>query len=136
MKVGQAHRAVEHSERALALIRDLGDRRGEGMALGNLADVYALQDDFARAIECYEQSLTIRREVGDLRGAASSSWNLGLLLERQGDLERGVAHMQACVDFERETKHPAAEQDAIRLNGLRQRLLTKTTGESEIDTKP
>jgi tetratricopeptide (TPR) repeat protein len=134
--LGKTDQAVEHCERALAIIRDLGDRRGEGMALGNLADVYALQDNFGRAIECYEQSLTIRREVGDLRGAASSSWNLGLLLERQGDLERAVAHMQACVDFERETKHPAAEQDAIRLNEVRQRLLTKTTDESETDTKP
>ena len=134
--LGTTDQAVEHCERALAIIRDLGDRRGEGMALGNLADVYALQDDFGRAIACYEQSLTIRREVGDLRGAASSNWNLGLLLERQGDLERAVAHMQACVDFEHETKHPAAEQDAVRLNEVRQRLLTKTTDQSETDTKP
>jgi tetratricopeptide (TPR) repeat protein len=120
--LGEIERAIEFYELALAIVHDLGDRRGEGVALGNLADAYAARGDHRRAIEWYERSLAIKREVGDRGGEATSSWNLGLLLEEQGELERAAAHMQVCIDFEREMNHPDAEKDAARLEALLHRL--------------
>jgi len=55
-------------EAAAAAARELGDRRGEGAALGNLGIAYADLGDTRRAIECHEQDLVIAREIGDRQG--------------------------------------------------------------------
>ncbi len=119
--LGEARRAIDFYEQATRIFEEIGDRRAAGSILGNLGLAYADLGDARRAIDCYEQHLAIAREIGDRQGEASTSWNLGLLLEQQGDLERAAELMQLCVDFEREIGHPDAEQDAARLEQVRQR---------------
>ncbi|NJK82252.1 MAG: tetratricopeptide repeat-containing protein [Chloroflexaceae bacterium] len=43
-------------EQALDISRAIGDRRGEGNALGNLGSAYANLDDYPRAIKYHEQA--------------------------------------------------------------------------------
>ena len=51
-----------------AVDREIGDRRGEGNALGNLGLAYHRLGQVERAIGSYEQRLAIAREIGDRRG--------------------------------------------------------------------
>jgi hypothetical protein len=64
-------------ERAAAAAREIGDRRGEGDALGRLGTAYTLLGEPRRAIEHYEQKLAIAREIGDRRGEGATLGNLG-----------------------------------------------------------
>ena len=57
--------------------REIGDRRGEGNALGNLGSAYFQLGDARRAIGYYEQALVISREIGDRRGEGNALGNLG-----------------------------------------------------------
>ena len=64
--------AIGYYEQALAISREIGDRRGEGHDLGNLG--LALRRPGRRrgaAIGYYEQALAISREIGDRRGEGS-----------------------------------------------------------------
>ena len=72
------------SREATGHARDIGDRRGEGNALGNLG---LLQEpgETRRAIEYFEQHLTIAREIGDRRGEGNALWNSALALNSLGD---------------------------------------------------
>jgi len=111
--------------------RQLGERRDEGAFLGNLGLAYAALGETRRAIENYEQALAISREIGDRRGESTHSWNLGLVYEKLGKLGIAVQFMQFTVDFERELRHPDAEQDAAQLEELRARWTAMQGEEGE-----
>ena len=58
--LGQNARAIEYLEQALAIRREVGDRRGESGDLGSLANRYSEIGQNTRAVEYYEQALTDR----------------------------------------------------------------------------
>ena len=55
--MGEVRRAIEFHEQALAIPREIGDRGGEGDALGSLGQAYAALGEVRRAIEFHEQAL-------------------------------------------------------------------------------
>jgi predicted ATPase len=82
---GRLEEAVASLERAAAGFSALGDRRGEGVARGNLADVLADRGDDAAAAEEYQRALASL--AGRHRAAAAViGGNLANLLRRVGDL--------------------------------------------------
>src|SRR5437660_1396800 len=85
VRTGEVRRTIGYYEQHLALAREVGDRQGEGNALGNLGIAYEKLGEPERAIAYYEQALDLARAIGDRRGEARHSWNLGLLVEQQGD---------------------------------------------------
>ncbi|NAS89575.1 hypothetical protein C4E24_07580, partial [ANME-1 cluster archaeon AG-394-G21] len=60
-------KAIEYYEQALAIAREIGDRRGEGNSLGNLGLAYSDLGQEEKAIEYYEQALAIGKEIKDPR---------------------------------------------------------------------
>ena len=60
------------------IAREIGDRRGEGAALGSLGIVYAALGKLRRAMQFFEQTLLIHGEIGDRRGEGNDLWNISL----------------------------------------------------------
>lgn len=83
--LGETSRAIQFCEQQLAIVREIGDRRGEGNALGNLGLAYADLGETHRAIQLYEQRLTIAREIGDRRGEGNALGNLGVAYKNLGE---------------------------------------------------
>ncbi len=77
-ELGEARQAIGLHERRLEMAREIGDRRGEGNALGSLGVAYAALGECDRRSVSYEQRLEIAREIGDQRGKAMSwaTWGL------------------------------------------------------------
>jgi tetratricopeptide (TPR) repeat protein len=69
--------AIDFHEQAPSLRREIGDRQGEAISLGNLGTAYQSLGPCQRAIEFHQQSLEIAREIGDRLGVATSYFNLG-----------------------------------------------------------
>ena len=90
LAMGEAAQSVGHHERALSLSREIGDRRGEGVNLGNLGLAYARLGEVRRAIDYYEQSLVIDREIGDRRGEGANLGNLGFAYARLGEVRKAM----------------------------------------------
>jgi tetratricopeptide (TPR) repeat protein len=57
--------AARFLEKALAIRRAVGDRRGEGMALGLLGDVAKENNRFAAARTHYQAALALNEQVGN-----------------------------------------------------------------------
>jgi tetratricopeptide (TPR) repeat protein len=106
--LGEARRAIEYYEAALAISREIcatstegspewtAGRRGERNRLGNLGNAYADLGQARRAIECHEQALAISREIGDRRGAGANLGNLGNAYAALGETRRAIeCHEQA-----------------------------------------
>ena len=76
------------AEAALAIFRELGDRRGEGTALGNLAILHDQTGSPERARDLYEAALSIHREAGDRQREGVALGNLASLHGDTGSPER------------------------------------------------
>jgi predicted ATPase/class 3 adenylate cyclase len=78
------HATVLH-EQALALSRQIGDRRGIAASLTDLGIVARFRGDHPLASQLHEEALTLWRELRDDRGMASSFHELGRLALDRGD---------------------------------------------------
>ena len=88
---GEYERATALYQESLALLRELGDKRGIAHTLNNLGLVAWHQGNYSEAIAAYEESLALKRQLGDKRGIASSLGNLAIVTWYQGDYERARA---------------------------------------------
>jgi len=56
------------TEQALAIAREIGDRRGRARISATSALHTMTLGETRKALECHEQALAIAREIGDRRG--------------------------------------------------------------------
>jgi predicted ATPase/DNA-binding winged helix-turn-helix (wHTH) protein len=93
-------------EESLAIRRELGDRPGIGVSLGNLGNVAHNQGDYPTSTALQEQSLAIRRELGDRFGTATTLNNLGAVAINQGDYPAARAVLEESLAISRELGNP------------------------------
>jgi predicted ATPase/class 3 adenylate cyclase/Tfp pilus assembly protein PilF len=108
-RVGRMEEAGTGLAQALALYRELRDRRREGSVLGSLGIVHHEQGRMEEARGHYEDALAISREVGDRRAEGSILGNLGNLDSDQGLMEEARAHYLLALDIHREVGDRGAE---------------------------
>jgi len=100
---------------ALAIAREIVDRRGEGAYLGNLGSAYQNLGEPRRAIEFYQQALAMVREIGDLIGVARHSYNLAILYFQQGAPGLALAPAQEAARLFKQIGHTQYERRAEAL---------------------
>jgi tetratricopeptide (TPR) repeat protein len=93
----------------MEIARAIGDRRGEGTALGNLGLAYADLGETRKAIEFYEKALIIDREIGDRRGEGTALGNLGNELYKLGEKDKGITLMKQALGIFEAIESPYAE---------------------------
>ncbi|MAE68945.1 MAG: hypothetical protein CME06_00590 [Gemmatimonadetes bacterium] len=94
--------AIELFSVALALHREIGDRRMEGMTLGGLATFTDEQGDPKGTREKLERALAIHREVFNRRSEATALCNLAIMNQRMGDSTRTRELLEDAVEICRE----------------------------------
>ncbi len=90
-------------QRALALSRDNGNRKGESDALNSLGVTAYYQRFFAEALGYYEQALEIRREIGDRAGEGISLISLAQVNVLVGNYDRAEGHFNAALTIQQTT---------------------------------
>ena len=85
---GQHELGREWLEEALALRRELGDRRGVGMTLGNLGVLAARAGDLERGRSIIGEALALFEATDDAPGQMGMRLNLGNLAADAGEPER------------------------------------------------
>lgn len=70
-------KAIEHYLQSFKVAREIGYRKGEGKALGNLGYAYHSLGDYSKAIEYHQQHLVIANEIGDQWGKGAALGGLG-----------------------------------------------------------
>ena len=116
--LGQVAKAIEYYEQALAIAREIGDRRGEGADLGNLGLAYSALGQVAKAIEYYEQALAIAREIGDRRGEGADLGNLGMAYSALGQVAKAIEYYEQALAIAREIGDRRGEGVGPRQPGL------------------
>jgi len=97
-------RMIALSEEALKEFRDLGDRAGEYLALGNLSWIACQRGDFPSAL--YFESEALARALGD-RGKEATSYNaLSFVYRQTGDFVRAAEAAGKALALYRELEDP------------------------------
>jgi predicted ATPase len=117
-ELGDYSTALPYFEQALQLHRAIGDRRGEGSALNNLAILANNMSDFSLACSYHEQVLLIRRETGDRSGEAISYNNLGLAYLSQAEYSKALACLERALALYRQVGDRDGEDGALLNLGL------------------
>ena len=95
-------KAIDYYEQRLVIAREIGDRRGEGNALGNLGIVYKNLRETDKAIEHHGQALVISREIGDRRGEGNALGSLGIAYSVLGETDKAIEHHEQALVISRE----------------------------------
>jgi tetratricopeptide (TPR) repeat protein len=90
--LGQYQEAIDHHRRSLEISKEIGDRRGEAISLGNSGNCYNSLGRYQEAIDHHRRSLEIKKEIGDRRGEAISLGNLGLCYKNLGRYPEAIDH--------------------------------------------
>jgi len=122
--MGETSRAIQFFEQTLLIHREIGDRRGESIDLGNLGLAYANLGDPRRAIQFYEQQLAITREVGYRRGEGNALWNMSLALDQLGERAQAIKHAEQAVIIREQIEDPAAAKVREQLAAWREQTNT------------
>jgi DNA-binding SARP family transcriptional activator/Tfp pilus assembly protein PilF len=86
--------AIGYFERALAIYRELGDRRGEAHVANNLADAYLQLERPDDALEPLKRALVLQVEVGNRYGEGVTLNNLGEAYLDLGRLDEAIESIQ------------------------------------------
>ena len=100
-------------EIALAATREIGNRRSEGNALGNLGNAYWALGQLQRAVEFHQQHLAVAREIGDRKGEGQSLGNLGNAYRNLGQPQRAIEFHQQDLAIAREVGNCRGEGNAL-----------------------
>ncbi|KAL9960842.1 hypothetical protein ACROYT_G034347 [Oculina patagonica] len=77
--------AKELYERAITIMRETGNKKGEAASYGHLGNVFHSLGDYVKAKEFYEKALAINMEIDDRDGEASGYGSLGTVFRSLGD---------------------------------------------------
>ena len=78
-------------EQSLAIQQQIGDRKGEGVTLNNIAGTAHAKGDYDSALRYLEQSLAIQRQIGDIHNMTTTLHNMGSIPFERNDFE-GAAY--------------------------------------------
>jgi CHAT domain-containing protein/tetratricopeptide (TPR) repeat protein len=106
---GDFEASAADSERALALYRRTGDRRFEGVVLGNLSAVYRSLGETQKAMDSAQAALDIALATGDAQGVEFSRDNLADSHLARGEFGRALAIYRQTLEDLRRTPYPLAE---------------------------
>ncbi|MCB8982188.1 MAG: tetratricopeptide repeat protein [Ardenticatenaceae bacterium] len=105
-------------ETALAILRELGNRAGEGTTLNNIGLVYKSQGRYELALTTYEVALAIRREVRDRAGEGTTLNNIAGVYQSQGRYEEALRTYEEALAIRREVRDRAGEWAILYSLGL------------------
>lgn len=100
--LGELEEAHDYYEQALAIRRDIDDRRGEAASLNNLGSTARRQGQFDQAREYHEASLDIQRQIDHREGEAKSLYYLGVVCQNRGAYDEAIQYFQESLDIHEE----------------------------------
>ena len=112
-RLAQIEKAIEYYQRALAILKETGDREREGALLGNLGAAYANLGQVEKAIEYYQQALEVAKDIGDRENEGIWLGNLGVTYRNLGQVEKAIKHYQQALVIVKDTDNRIGEGNQL-----------------------
>ena len=100
----------------MKLAKELGDKEGEGIAYGNLGDVYFSLGEFQEAITYHEKSLDIAREAKNCAEEGKACYAIGCCFESLGSLDEAERWLRLSKETFDNLRKPSHSNDEWVIN--------------------
>ena len=117
-RLGEPDAALEHYDRALMLMRQTHNRKGEAQTLNNLGELYETLGQPEQALASYELALERFRALDDLRWQGTVLNNIGHQYISLAEPQRAHAFLRESLDLRRAVGNRSGEM--VTLNNLGQ----------------
>lgn len=89
--------ALPEFEKALALFRKEGDRKGEAITLGLIGNCYKKFGEHQKALDSLQRALAMKREIGDRVEEGKTLSHLGLLYWEMSQYPQAIDHFNKAI---------------------------------------
>lgn len=107
--LGSLEDALDLYQQALAIDKEIGTRKGEGVILNNISHIYYARGDYATALKYLKQSLAIDREIGDKVEEGAHLNNISLIYHARGNYDTALSYLKQSLNIRREIGDRAEE---------------------------
>jgi eukaryotic-like serine/threonine-protein kinase len=115
--------SMRNEEQALAIWRQIGQKRGLALSLNEMATAQALLGKPGDALANFQQALQVRREIGDKRGLGDTLIDLGDFYDDRGDHDQALKMYKEALQLQRDLGNETLQ--AICLNNIGTAYLEK-----------
>lgn len=102
--LGNYPEALQNNLKALEIMQQTKDKRGEAGALNNIGIIYDYMGDKPKALKYYFNSVAIKKEVGDKRGMAVSYVNIGEIYQLLNKIDSAIYYFDESFRLGNEIK--------------------------------
>jgi CHAT domain-containing protein/tetratricopeptide (TPR) repeat protein len=88
--LGQYQESLEYDKKAVGLAKEIGNKKSEGIALGNMGVYYANVGNIPEAMTLFSSKLTLMKELNDRAEQVSALSNIGALNDWQGNVQKSL----------------------------------------------
>lgn len=117
-QTAQYPKAIHHNERAIEMLRELGDLQGVAGTLNNLSLVYRSIGRNAEAAELLEQAIAVARELGDRHLESQALSNVSNLYSAAGRYDDALRACTSALALMRELGSRRDEADTQSALGM------------------
>jgi tetratricopeptide (TPR) repeat protein len=113
-EVGDVHRALDSSEQALTIARELQDRyEYEKLVLTQLGDIHVTLSNLRQAVDYYEQVLVIYRELRDLREGRSAEYTQSARQAqlKPGNIRQAITYYEQALNNAKKVENESLQKD-------------------------
>ncbi|WP_394620695.1 BTAD domain-containing putative transcriptional regulator [Lentzea sp. JNUCC 0626] len=117
-QTAQYPKAIHYNERAIEMLRDLGDLQGVAGTLNNLSLVYRTLQRHTEAAELLEQAITVARQLGDRHLESQAMSNVSNIYSALGRYDEALQACTSALTLMREMGSRRDEADTQSALGM------------------
>ncbi|MFY9307479.1 MAG: tetratricopeptide repeat protein [Bacteroidia bacterium] len=99
---GDTKVALEHYQKSLKILQQIGDKNGLADSYNNIGWIYKTQGNIPLTLEYFQKSLKIREEIGNKKGIAQSFNNIGQIYDNQGDMQNALEYYNKSLKIQQQ----------------------------------
>jgi CHAT domain-containing protein/Tfp pilus assembly protein PilF len=115
---GEYRKALNNFEQALVIVREIGNRQGEGAILSQIGLIYRKVGKYTKALDYYQKSLAISTQIGDKPMEATTLNNIGNVYLSLGKHPKALDYFQQALAILKQINYKAAEGTTLNNIGL------------------
>ena len=112
-RLGEMPKATVYFEHGLVIMHEIGDRLGEGHALGGLGGINLVLGEIQKAIGYIERELVIAREIGSRHSESVALVQLGIAYAKLGEVQKSIGYNEQALVISREIGDQRGEGNAL-----------------------
>ena len=114
--VGSLINARDYFEKALAISKELGNKKLEADGFLTLGKFFYMQAEYVTAEENIKKGLALSEEIGDIDGQFYSLKMIAQLRMRDGKIQEAISYLLSCIGKCEKMRDSLSDQDQFKMS--------------------